>query len=249
MAARRHRIRAVAVMSALLSGLVIAGPTGATTSEDSVAENSVSASLDTGGDSSVAPSAEIAVVEILSPDEPWAGVSLGEWGARWWQWTTSMPEDMHPGSDTTGERCGYGQHGPMFFLPIEVGPGPSYSYECVVPEGTAIYVYVSVGNCSSVEPSPFFGANEDQLQACVESDVFNQSPPVETSVNGLEVANLDSYRTTTPMFTLNVPEDSVLDFFPPGVALAMATPWFHHCAAAARRIRNPGNVDRRQHSA
>ena len=105
---------------------------------------------------------------------------------------------------------------------MEFGPGPSYSYECVVPEGTAIYVYVSVGNCSSVEPPPYFGSNEDELRACVDSEMFELSPDVEASVNGHEVANLDSYRATTPMFTLNVPDDHVIDFFPPGVPLVMA---------------------------
>ena len=41
-------------------------------------------------------------------------------------------------------------------------------------------------------------------------------------MNGQEVANVDLYRATTPMFTLNVADDHVFDFFPPGVALVVA---------------------------
>jgi hypothetical protein len=122
----------------------------------------------------------------------------------------SLPTDIHPGSDTTGERCGYGQHGPVFFLTPVLGPGPTYSYDCVVPEGTAIYEIVQVGNCSSVEPPPFFGANEEELRACLDHEAFDQWPDVEASINGQEVANLESYRATTPMFTLNVPEEDHL---------------------------------------
>ena len=67
------------------------------------------------------PAPEPGAVEILPPDESFAGATLGEWGARWWQWMVSLPEDIHPALDTTGERCGYGQHGPMFFLPPSFG--------------------------------------------------------------------------------------------------------------------------------
>ena len=32
---------------------------------------------------------ETAAVEILPPDESWAGVTRGEWSARWWQWASA----------------------------------------------------------------------------------------------------------------------------------------------------------------
>ena len=54
----------------------------------------------------------------------------------------SLPEDVHPAFGGTAERCGYGQHGPVFFLPPSFGDA-QFSVDCVVPEGTAIYVIVS----------------------------------------------------------------------------------------------------------
>jgi hypothetical protein len=104
---------------------------------------------------------------------------------------------------------------PLFFLPLEPEPGPSNSYGCHVPDGTAIYVYLSVGGCSSVEPEPYFVGNEEELQACIDIGDFDLVARTATEVNGREVANLDSYRPTTPMFTVNVPEDGVFDEFPP----------------------------------
>jgi hypothetical protein len=135
----------------------------------------------------------------------------------------SLPEAIHPGTDTTGERCGYGQQGPLFFLPIELGPGPSYTYECVVPEGTAIYVYMSAGFCSTVDPEPSFGRDVEELQACVDNfpDALGD---LVTEVNGQEVANVDSFGATSPPFTLNIPADNIFaEVLPPGVALAVAS--------------------------
>jgi hypothetical protein len=211
MAVRHFRVPITVALSAvpLVAVIAVAGSAQATTTPNTVVETSVAES-------------NTAAVEILSPDEPWAGASLGDWGAAWWQWAVSLPEDIHPGSDTTGERCGYGQHGPTFFLPPSLTAEPPFSYECVVPEGTAIYVVVSVGNCSSVEPEPYFGGNEEELRDCISRDEFDYETGIEAAVNGHDIANLDSYRATTPMFTLNVPEDPIFDFFPQGVALVMA---------------------------
>ena len=42
-------------------------------------------------------------VEILPPDESWAGLTRGELDARFWQWNMSMPEDVNPYFDD--DRC------------------------------------------------------------------------------------------------------------------------------------------------
>ena len=131
--------------SSLLAGLAVAESSGATTSESTVAEGSVEATPDAVAETSIASATdtvaettvatpEAAELEILPPDEPYGGATLGEWHARWWQWAASLP---------AGFECNYGQHGPMFFLP----PAFESSFDCVVPEGTAIYAIVD-GNCA-----------------------------------------------------------------------------------------------------
>ena len=105
MALPRSRILLVATAPLALTGLAIAQTTQATTAN-------------TGG------------VDILAPDEPWAGLTRGEWDAQWWQWAVSMPEDINPNFDTTGERCGYGQSGPVFFLPSNFGGEAANDHVC-----------------------------------------------------------------------------------------------------------------------
>ena len=120
--------------ASLLCGLAVAGSSGATTPDDTVAETSVAVTPETVAETSVATATEGAAVEILPPDESWGGATLSEWNARWLQWAVSMPEDVNPNLDATGERCGYGQSGPVFFLPGTDDDGVT----CVVAEGTAI---------------------------------------------------------------------------------------------------------------
>ena len=97
----------------------------------------------------------------MLPDEGWAGLTRGEWDARWWQWGATMPEDVHPAYDMTGdERCGYGQSGPVFFMPG--GPAVGLPFRGVVAEGIAILVDVASAECSTVEPPPFSGRTEDE---------------------------------------------------------------------------------------
>ena len=194
-----------AVTSALLaSGLGVAG-------------SSVVATSDTIPDTSVAATAEGAAVEILPPDEPFAGLTRGEWDARQWQWLVSMPVDVNPGDDTTGDRCGYGQSGPVFFV---IGSGGGGDRTCVVAEGTAIYVVVATVECSTVEAPPFFGRTEDELRACATADM-DLVTDVSARVNGVDVANLDTYRTASPLFTLTFPDNNIFGV-EPGVAHAVS---------------------------
>ena len=111
---RRARILlAVGMVSSLLAGLAVAESSGATTSQNTVAEASVTSTPDTVAATSVATTPAMAMVEILPPDESWGGATRGEWDAQWWQRVVSMPEDVNPYFDSTGERCGYGQSGQL----------------------------------------------------------------------------------------------------------------------------------------
>ena len=75
--------------------------------------------------------------------------------------------------------------------------------------------------CSTVEPPPFFGRDEAELRACVTEnmDRLRTSRPDQRS----DVANLEDYRTDTPLFTVVLPEDNIFGV-EPGVAQMMAGP-------------------------
>jgi len=162
-------------------------------------------------------------VTILGPDESYAGVTQGEWAARWWQWTFSFPMEISPSFDPTGERCGYGQTGPVFFLPANYLERP-VTITCVVPEGVAIFLTLGSANCSTVEPPPFFGRNEEELRACAAAHVDSLGGSW-VYINGQEVPNVEDYRSSSPVFPLSFPVNHVFFEVPKevsGVALAVA---------------------------
>jgi hypothetical protein len=226
MSLRRTRILlAVGVSSSLLAGFAVAESSGALsdpvtpsseTTLDTVGESSQAATTETFTETSGTAASEMVAVEILPPDEPWAGVTRGEWEARSWQWVLSMPDDINPWRDTTGERCGYGQSGPVFFL-----PGANGEITCVVAEGTAIYVNVVGTECSTVEPEPYFGRTEDELRACATASLDIEVAEFEARIDGRAVADLEAYRIGSPLFNVTFPEDNVLGV-EPGVAQAVS---------------------------
>jgi hypothetical protein len=214
-----RKLLVAAVCGSVLAGVAVADSGGATAS-DTVTETSVATTVDTVVDTSVATTP--AAVDILPPDEPWSGLTRGEWDARKWQWMLSMPEDVNPYFDATGDRCGYGQSGPVFFLPgTAVGEAAGGEpFTCVIAEGTAIYVRVAGTECSTLEPPPFFGRNEDELRACATADLDGVTN-YQARINGQDVADLDAYRIGSPLFTLIYPENNIVGV-EPGVAQAVS---------------------------
>jgi len=196
------RIRSRAVLVAALCSSPLGGL--------AVAETSSATAPDAGG------------VEILSPDELWAGASRGELDAQWWQWAVSFPEEVNPNFDTTGgQRCGYGQLGPVFFVPANFTGEPAEpGFTCVVAEGTAIYVPLIGTECSTVEPPPFFGRDEDEMRACATAAVDGVTE-FSATINGQDVGDLEAYRTSSPLFTLTLPENNIFGV-EPGVAQAVS---------------------------
>jgi hypothetical protein len=155
---------------------------------------------------------------VLPPDANVAGLSLAEWTARYWQWFFSFPEAINPFFDETGERCGYGQSGPVFFLE---GAPASAERTCTVPLGVTLFVPVTGVECSTVEPPPYFGRDEAELRACA-VDGMNQHlasfTALEVSVDGQAIGDLAPYRVSTPPFPL---------LLPPGNVLGTTTPVAH----------------------
>jgi hypothetical protein len=156
----------------------------------------------------VAPSGDAPVV--LPLDEEAYGATYPEWVARSAQWYLSFSEEASPFLDPTGERCTYGQHGPVFFL--EAGE-PGTVRSCTVPAGKALLVPVVGSSCSTVEPPPFFGRDEPTLQACAQA-LFDTPTSVSLSVNGAAVPNVEQYRVQSTPFTVALPEGNLLGLSP-----------------------------------
>lgn len=155
---------------------------------------------------------QVGGVTVLPPDADYEGVSRAEWDARSWQYDLSFSMDASPSNDSSGASCGFGQNGPMFFLPGVFDPEATPA-TCVIPAGMAIYVTVGSSGCSSVEPPPFFGANEEELSACA-TGWGDSWGDMSASINGEEVPDVMSYRIITDMYTVSFPPNNIYEIEP-----------------------------------
>jgi hypothetical protein len=193
MSSRRARfLLAVGLLASLAASVTVAETTGATATPKA----------------SAATASPGLAVEIIPPDEPWAGATRAEWIARSWQWALSLPVDVSPVVDQTGELCGYGQSGPLFFL---TGSTSSVDKRCVVAQGTAILVNVSGINCSTIEPPPYFGRDEQELRACAIDRFDTETLGYTAAIDQREITGLEAYRTGTPLFTLTIPANNIYE--------------------------------------
>jgi hypothetical protein len=210
-----HQLISTGIAALAAATAMLATPTAA--SADSPQRSDPCPAADTVPECEIAyPSthtAETAAVEILLPDEPWAGLTRGEWDARGWQWSLSLPPDF----DASGGRCGYGQVEPVFFLPGST----QAEITCVVAEGTAIFVKFAGVECSTVEPEPYFGRTEDELRACAIAALDGELLDYQARIDGHDVADLDTYHSVSPLFTITFAEDNRFQV-PPAIGQSVA---------------------------
>ncbi len=147
---------------------------------------------------------------ILPPNSSAYGKTFGEWTAAWWQWAISIPVPSNPLFDNAG--CDAGQSGKVWFLGGAF-TGTAVTRECTVPHGKAILFPIANVECSTVEPPPFFGSNEEELRACA-MGFQDAATGMSATIDGREVLDLDRYRVQSPLFDFSAPADNV--FFIPG---------------------------------
>jgi hypothetical protein len=132
------------------------------------------------------------------------GLSYEDWTIKWWQWLLSMPIEINPMMDNTGERCEEGQGSlPVFFL---AGAGGAVvERTCTVPAEKAILVPVSTVECSFAEQS---GTNEQELHTCAEEDQ-SSNPILSLSVDGRQIQQIEKYRVHSRTFNATFPENAI----------------------------------------
>lgn len=160
------------------------------------------------------PATPAAASVFLPPNATMAGLTLGEWGARFDQWLTSlMTTATDPALDTTGARCGFGQNGPVFFLaPPPPGGGER---RCAVPSGSVLLVMLIGHTCDTAEPDPELRdpahASEAQLRACAKTNIdlglAQDLATVALVVDGASV-DIHPYRAATPLHQIVFPPNN-----------------------------------------
>ena len=124
------------------------------------------------------------------------GNSLVEIGTAFNHWAFATPADTNP---LLAVRCEQSPLDPrIWFLPVSLGGETEAT--CEVPRGAFLVLTPGGWECSSIEPEPFFGANESELQECVDEG-FDLLSYAEVTFNGKTTTDLDDYvviRSSTP---------------------------------------------------
>ncbi|RBP48818.1 hypothetical protein [Arenicella xantha] len=114
-----------------------------------------------------------------------ADIPLEEYSNIWWQWTQTMPKEVSPISDATGENCHQGQNGDVWFLAGGYGSS-KVTRTCTIPEGKHIFFPVinmlyypkekHSPSCASVKKGAALN-NEELLSIRVELDQIKAINP------------------------------------------------------------------------
>jgi hypothetical protein len=144
---------------------------------------------------------------IAPPDSRPQGFTYGDWGAKWWQWSYSIPSSINPLFDETGERCSLAQNGTVWFL---VGTqGGSVVRQCTVPQGMSLFFPLLNTVCTIAGGD---ANTPEELDECA-TGLMNQVTSLDLEIDGIRIQDqeLRKYRAQSTVFTLNLPmEDNML---------------------------------------
>ena len=155
---------------------------------------------------------------VYSKDSAPYGVPYGEWLAKWWNWTVSIPTAQHPRDDYTPEKCQVNQQGPVWFLADQLGGREERT--CTIPAGKAIFIPLLVGEC---EYSTSEIKSDDDLRRCASAG--NEYGVIEATVDGVKLKNLEQYRTQSGFFNITIAEGNIYES-PPGTFRGFADGFF-----------------------
>ena len=147
-------------------------------------------------------------IRIAPPDSNPYGKSYSEWGAEWWQWAISFPLDESPVTDPTGDLAHLGQSGKVWFLAGTFGG--SVERTVTIPKGKALFFpIVNVIGVFMPEPGEEV-PTEEELQEFLDF-VMSSGVTAHCTIDGVTVADLDTYRGQTGFFSVSVPANGLVD--------------------------------------
>lgn len=143
---------------------------------------------------------------VLSLNSKPYGMSYEDWTLKLWHWLLSIPSDINPSLDPTGERCAQGQdiNSTVFFI---IGSGGStVERTCTIPAGKAIFIPINAVECSFLE-FPAAKTDED-LHKCAEEDQ-SSNPGLYLSLDGREFKELEKYRVHSRAFNITFSDNNI----------------------------------------
>jgi hypothetical protein len=147
------------------------------------------------------------------------GIPYQEWTARFWQWLYSFPADQHPRENYTPEKCANGQQGPVWFLDAPLSGKQERT--CSIPAGKSIFSAVLNGQCDSSDSS--LRTDEDIRKCATEGNDYGV---ISGTLDGVEIKNLDKYRTDSGFYNITHAEDNIYDSPAGGLYRAFTNGYF-----------------------
>ena len=149
-------------------------------------------------------------INIIPPTATAHGKTYAEWSAEWWKWLWSVPVDMNPGLDATGESVGVNQSGPVWFL------APDYSGQwertATIPTGKMLFIDLA-GFFLTISMGD--GADEAELRANATFFLDAIVSNVIIEVDGVRLENVEDFRFASPpgLYGYTLPENNMIEWF------------------------------------
>jgi hypothetical protein len=155
---------------------------------------------------------------VFSLDSKPFGISYVDWTAKWWQWFIKIPNSQHPFGDMTGEKCGFMQSGPVWFL---VGSAGKVERNCTIPSDKSVLIPIINTECSYSE-SPDLKTKEDLTKCAIDG---NKGAKITATLDNNSLIDLNKYKSTTDLFNVTYASDPV---FPTNsnVSEAVSDGWY-----------------------
>ena len=134
----------------------------------------------------------------------YAGLTYGEWSARWWQWFWATSTADAPTLDSTGALAAEGQSGPVWFLTWPLIE-PTVVREITVPQGKALLFPAT--NHDSLFDLPQTATLEQRQEAAMA--IFQWIVSTSAEVDGAPIENLTSYAAVSPPYNVQLPPDNI----------------------------------------
>ena len=134
-----------------------------------------------------------------------AGLTYGEWSARWWQWYWATLTADSPSLDTTGALAGEGQSGPVWFLTWPLIE-PNVVRKIKVPAGKAL-LFPATNHDSLLDGLPP-NATLDERRKAAEA-IFEWIVATSASVDGVPIEDLTSYAAVSPAYNVELPANNI----------------------------------------
>ena len=148
-------------------------------------------------------------VGVFEPGSKPYGKTYAEWSIHWCKWLLSIPKEINPVLDNTGENCAQKQNGSVWFLTGTIGG--QARRKCTIPAGKGILFPIVVKECSFAEDKDL--DTEAELCARTKEDM-NNVIYMKTDIDGIKLKDLEKYRVSSKLFNITFPPSNIYDVEP-----------------------------------